>query len=80
MKILEKIKRKNDYKNDIIKTQILIVLSKMTVPITEKQILKMIYAKNIKKQLKELKSTGIIQEIKNSYSRENEYVLSGEKV
>lgn len=80
MKILEKIKRNNIYKNDIIKSQILIVLSKMTVPITEKQILKMIYAKNIKKQLKELKSTGIIQEIKNSYSRENEYVLSGEKV
>lgn len=80
MKILEKIKRNNTYKNDIIKSQILIVLSKMTVPITEKQILKMIYAKNIKKQLKELKSTGIIEEIKNSYSRENEYVLSGEKV
>lgn len=80
MKILEKIKRNNTYKNDIIKSQILIVLSKMTVPITEKQILKMIYAKNIKKQLKELKSTGIIKEIKNSCSRENEYVLSGEKV
>ena len=80
MKILEKIKRKRDYKNDIIKTQILIVLSKMTVPITEGQILRMIYAKSIKKQLKELRDTGIIKAIKNNDSRELEYVLSGEKV
>ena len=74
MKLLEKIKKNRTYKDDIIKTQIIIVLSISKNPKTEKEIKKMIYGKNIKRQLKQLIKNNTIKKIDG-----NKYIFIGEK-
>ena len=74
MKLLEKIKKNRTYKDDIIKTQIIIVLSISKNPKTEKEIKKMIYGKRIKRQLKQLIKNNTIKKV-----NENKYIFIGEK-